>query len=300
MKRLTGLALSTAILFLLGACSIGSSIQPEPTATPENQATASEPSSTPTTTLSNGQTGPLTLRIWVPPAFSPDPANEAGALLKARLDEFVLLHPGVRVTVRIKAETGTGGMIRSLEAMSVAVPDALPDLILASRPELERAASSGLLDSYSDLGQGWYGFAPGLSQYASQVIGLPFAADALVLLYRADTLSDPPSDWDRTLDFKSPLLFAAGDHWSLFTLALYLSAGGTFMDESGNPAINPFNMAEVFQYYRQGHEVGIFHDWMAGLEGQEDVYKSLQAGSFWAIGMLISRSRVSQPRGANP
>ncbi len=294
MSRFAAWALQLALLAVLAACSPVNAAPGNQTPAPAAEPTATVVPAGVTLTPGPGPIGPQTLRIWVPPRFSPAPDAPAGALLKARLDEFVLLHPGVRVTVRIKAETGSGGMVRSLEAMNAAVPEALPDLVLFSRPEMERAARSGLLAVFPGLDAGWYEFAQSLSSIDGQVIGLPFAADALVLLYRLDSEGPPPADWVKTLQLDSPLLFAAGDSRGLFTLAQYLSAGGTFTSESGQPDINPFDMAEVFQFYRQGNQAGVFPGWMAGLTSQAEVYQSLQAGS--ARAGIVWASDVIQER----
>jgi len=94
--------LTFALVLLLAGCANISSLlsTPEPapvsTDTPGFVAT-STPTATPTVTPG----GLRTLRIWMPPQFDPASETAAGALLQARLDEFVARRPGLRIEVRI-------------------------------------------------------------------------------------------------------------------------------------------------------------------------------------------------------
>src|SRR5450756_1794730 len=90
-----------------------------PTVTP-SQAT---PAITPT--FPAGTTPPPTLKIWLPPQFNPDGDSQASALLKARLQAFAALHPGLKIEVRIKASIGNGGLLDTLAATSAAAPAAV-------------------------------------------------------------------------------------------------------------------------------------------------------------------------------
>ena len=52
------------------------------------------------------------------PRFSPDGPDEAATLLAERLLEFEADHPGVRIEVRVKAQSGSASLIVALAAAS--------------------------------------------------------------------------------------------------------------------------------------------------------------------------------------
>ncbi|HUF37611.1 MAG TPA: extracellular solute-binding protein [Anaerolineales bacterium] len=224
--------------------------------------------------------GPVTLRLWLPPRFSPDPNTEAGALLKARLDEFALLHPGIRITVRIKGEGGPGGMVASLEAVAGAVPESLPDLVLISRLEMERAARAALLTPFTEpLNDDWYDYARSLAGLDQNIYGLPFAGDALVLVYRPDVVPSPPKDWTTTLAASTPLLFSAASPRSYFTLALYQAAGGELQDPAGRPFLDITVLTALLDFYAAAAAAGVFSEETA-LDAPDEtaVYQSFREG----------------------
>jgi ABC-type glycerol-3-phosphate transport system substrate-binding protein len=231
------------------------------------------------TSTGTAGTGLVTLRLWMPPQFSPDPNTEAGALLKARLDEFALLHPGIRITVRVKGESGPGGMVASLGAVSGAVPESLPDLVLISRPEMERAAGAGLLIPYAEPPDiDWYDFARSLAGLGQDFYGLPFAGDALVLIYRPDVILAPPKDWTTTVTSPTSLLFSAASLQSYFTFALYEAAGGRLEDENGLPYLDQPVLTALLDFYAQGASEGIIPAGALTSQDEAAVYQSFANG----------------------
>ncbi|MBA4380168.1 MAG: hypothetical protein C0393_05765 [Anaerolinea sp.] len=96
--------------------------------------------------------------------------------------------------MRVKAESGPAGLLESLAAARQAAPSALPDLIALPYRDMETAATrgliypldnlTGLLAGRSSAGSDWYDYAHQLAQVQDTTFGLPFAADALALVYR--------------------------------------------------------------------------------------------------------------------
>ena len=290
MKKSRWVSLLTllVLLFVLPACSL---LEPAPTAagtdpsgTPSESTSSTPPVTPPDGTAVPEETpvglgGPLTLRIWLPPQFAPDRGTPAGALLAARLDEFALLHPGIRITVRIKAETGPGGIVSSLSATGSAVPEALPDLVLMPRLELERAVRNRLvLPLTTPLEEDWYEFATSLATISQGVYGLPFATDALVMLYRPDVILDPPKDWTTTLNTTTPLLFAGGASNSLFTFALYSAAGGRLQDDSLRPFLDEAALTALLTFFTEAQSAGAFAEQTAIIGDENIVYQSFLSG----------------------
>ena len=277
-------SLATAMLFLgLAGCQLPLSATPlpetpaaaSPTLLPTALATSQEPEA--------GAAGPLTLRVWLPPEFDPDGGTLAGDLLRARLEAFAAAHPDVRLELRVKAVEGAGGLLDSLSTASAAAPLALPDLIALPRPLLESAALKGLLYPYDGLTtildqEGWYDYARQLARLQNSTFGLPFAGDALVLVYRPVMVETPPRDWPAANALGSPLLFPAADPQALFTLTLYQSTGALTQDEQGRPFLDETALAQVFSFYQQAGQSGVMPYWLTQYDTDEQVWAAFADG----------------------
>jgi hypothetical protein len=126
----------------------------------------------------------------------------------------------------------------------------MPDLVALSRPDLESASSKGLLhplDELTDLPEStdWYPYARQMGQVQEATFGLPFAGDALALVGFRDPLLTSWSDIPEETIF----IFPAADPQALFTLALYLSAGGNLQDSQGHLSLNESVLANVLSLY---------------------------------------------------
>jgi maltose-binding protein MalE len=273
---------------LLAACSAfpagGSTPLPAATLTPAITAAAPETTALPPT-ASVTPSGPAVLRLWVPPQFDPDSGTPAGDLLKARLNQFTKRRPGVRLEVRLKAVDGPGGLLDSLSAASAAAPLALPDLVALPRDLMESAALKGLLHAYNNHTQvmdnpDWYVYAHQLAYLQNGVLdhhsifGLPFAGDALALVYRPEILAAPPPDWPATLQIDLPLLFPAADEQALFTLALYQASGGAVQDEQGRPYLDAAVLSQVFTLYMEAEQNGVMPYWLTQYQNDEQAWNA--------------------------
>lgn len=209
-----------------------------------------------------------TLRIWLPPQFDPAAGTPSGDLLQARLDEFVKRRPGLTIEVRIKAPDGVAGLLDSLIVTSNAAPGAAPDLIALSRADLEAAALKGVLHPLDGLSTlmdvpDWYSYARQLARVQKTTFGLPFAGDALVLLYRPASLNEKPATWDAIHEQTGVLAFPAADPRSLFGMCLYLSTGGTLVDDQGHPAFDLQALTDLLTFFHQGEQSGWFPNFVA-------------------------------------
>jgi multiple sugar transport system substrate-binding protein len=190
------------------------------------------------------------MRIWVPPQFDPHAGTLAAVLFQERLDEFAADHSDLQIEVRVKAESGTGSLLNALAATKLAAPSIMPDLVALSRPDLESAAEKGLLhhlDGLTNLAEeaDWYPYARQMAHIQDATFGLPFAGDALVLVgYRAPL----PSNWTE-LPEETLLIFPAADPEALFTISLYLSAGGALQNNQGQIALDEATLAKVLSLY---------------------------------------------------
>jgi ABC-type glycerol-3-phosphate transport system substrate-binding protein len=269
-------------LLLLAGC-VGLLSTDEPVENPETQVSTPTPTSIPASPslpeASPTPAGPTTLRVWLPPQFNPDADTPAARLLRARLDEFSKRRPDMRIEVRIKAAEGPGGLLDSLTTTSAAAPLAVPDLIALPRPLMETASLKGLLHPYDDLiptmeEVDWYEYAHQMAQLQNSVFGLPFAGDALVLVYRPAIVSTPPASWQASLETASPLIFPAADQQALFTLAQYQSLGEAVQDDQGRPFLDAAPLSQVLAYYQQAQQAGVMPFWLTQYQSDEQAWEA--------------------------
>jgi len=251
----------------------GTEVTAQPTAT-----VSSAPGTNLTPQITPTQSGPISLRIWIPPVMDPEVETKAAALFRSRLEEFVNLHEGVQLGVRIKSESGPAGLLESLSTTSAAAPLALPDLIALPNADLETAALKGLLHPLDQLDEAmidpdWYDYARSLAQIQDRTYGLPFAGDALALVYRTEAVPAPPSDWTAILNTTTPLVFPAADPQALFTLSQYQAKGGTVRDEEGRPYLDDEILEEVLIFYQEAKQTGVIPLWLTQYEDDNQVWE---------------------------
>lgn len=253
-------------LSLLTGCANNPSLlsTPETATVPTGTTT---PIPTPAASLNPQVTpsGPLTLRIWVPPQFDPAAETSAGALLQERLDEFLARRPGLEIEVRVKAES----MLDSLAATQSAAPSSMPDLAALTRADLESATAAGLLHPLDGLttlldDPDWYPYALQMAHIQNSTFGLPFAGDALALIGFANP---GPANW-KELPEETVFIFPAADPQALFSLSLYLSAGGMLLDNQGLPSVDEAILADALSLYLPVTEIEFLSP--ASIEYQND------------------------------
>jgi multiple sugar transport system substrate-binding protein len=274
----------TLFCILLASCT--------PSQTTDGNSTPIAPS-TPTPTLaptdSSTQSAPqpIELLLWLPPEFDPASGTPAGDLLQERLDSYTAQRADVRIATRVKAASGTGGLLDSLSTASAAAPLAIPDLVLLPRSSLEIAALKGLLIPYDELSDtinadDWYPFAQEMARIQTSTFGLPFAGDAMLMLHRPVEIEFPPADWAAAVELAQPLAFPAADESALFTLAEYLSTGAQYQDSEGRPLLDANALRDVLTFYREAETAGVMpfritqfttdeQSWQAYTEGETNM-----------------------------
>ncbi len=277
-RRAIALLLLAAVLAGCSALNIPNPFaSPSPPPGSTAPATA-EPTASPTATP-NPADGPQTLTLWLPPRFNPESGGAAGQLLAARLQMFAAQNPDLTINVRIKAETGGSGLISALAAAAPAAPSALPGLVAFSREDMQIAALKGLIYSLDDYSQvlnspDWYDYARELASVQGSHMCLPFAGDALALLYRPALAGNALGTWDELVNQGVPLAFSAGDPQSLVTLALYRSAGGTTEDAQMRPTLQREPLETVLKLYLRGATVGTFPAWLPTITNTEQAWQA--------------------------
>jgi ABC-type glycerol-3-phosphate transport system substrate-binding protein len=278
-KTVKNKTLTKIVIFLvlvsLSACSTIADFLAEDTPPP----VISTPTPAPTPTQGTlGVDAPITLKLWVSPEFDPSTETEAAAILRARLDEYSQLHPGVRVDTRVKGTTGPASLIESLSSAISAAPLALPDLVLLSTDDAQIAAKRNLiypLQSETDfsLENDWYQYAEGLTLNQDQTFGIPFALDAMVMVYRPSQTENPPVTWSEFLELGQRLMFPAASPQALFTILLYLSEGGQITNEDGNLSLAAGALERVLSFYSQAQASNLTPYWLTQLEDEQIVWE---------------------------
>lgn len=273
------------LLLLLGGCAVLSQLNPfaaTPTSTPYNQppvlasVTPTEAPRAPTVT---SQTNANHLVLWVPPEFDPHSGTASGDLLHERLDEFINSHPGLTIDVRIKAVDGPGGLLDSLSTTSAAAPGAVPSLVALPRAEMETAALKGLIYPWNDLVQQGltadaYPYALNLGKVQGTTYGLPFAGDALVMVYRPLQVVYAPTSWNEYVTREFPVIFPAGDPEALVTTQMLLSLEQVEQKPPEMPQVDEASLRKAYNVINDGARSGAFPYWLADYDSFEKGYQA--------------------------
>ena len=271
------LTLAILLLLLTGCGDIQALLS-----TPEPAAVATDTPipvaiSTSTVTPTATPEGPPTLRIWVPPQFDPSAERMVGTLFQEKLDEFVARRPGLKIEVRVKAESGDVGLLNALSTTRSAAPSVMPDLVALSRADMEAATAKGLLHPLDGLttlleDPDWYPYARQMARIQNTTFGLPFAGDALTLVgYRYPL----PTSWNELSD-ETLFVFPAADPRALFTLSLYLSAGGTLQDGQGRMDLDEAILDEVLSLYSPDVENQFISPQVVNYENDEQAWNAFR------------------------
>ena len=305
MKHILRIACCGLLIVLAGCSSLQSfdsdwinRILYTPTPAPTKTAT-STPQAT-QVTASTGQPAvsqPTVLRIWIPPQFNPNTNNTAAVLLKQRLASFESEHPGLEIDVRIKDEVGEADLLNSLSITSMAAPGALPDLIALPRLALESAAQKGLIRPLDDFSvelqsPDLYPYARDLAKVNGTPYGIPFAGDALVIVYRPDLVWI--KSWDDILLSESQLIFAGADPQAKVGLSLYMSAGGQIVDAQGKPTLDQEVLTQVLELFSKGRAASLFPAAAANISSTDQVLQEYQTRRAEMAIVRFSDYRASQ------
>ncbi len=223
------------------------------------------------------------VRVWLPPDFDPDRNGAANEVLKVRLKQFEVMHPGMQLEVRVKALDGPGGMLDSLVATGTAAPDALPDLVLLPRSLLESAAVKGLLYPLAGLtgimdDKVWFDYALQLAQLKGSTYGIPFAGDFMVLVHSTTDMENPPLSLGDTITQRKALIFPAGDTQSLYPLFIYLAEGGKIEDNQGRPILDESVLRNALDYFQQASLAEVMTSTLTQFIDDSQVWEALLGG----------------------
>jgi maltose-binding protein MalE len=258
-----------------------------PTSTlPASSAASTETAAVVLVTGTPTQTPQRKLVIWLPPEFDPASGTPQGTLIKTRLDSFQADHSEWTIEVRLKAREGKGGLLDSLTYTTYAAPGALPELIALPYAQMVAAVQKGLLlpvDSLigQDTEESWLPYTNQFSQVKQVQYGLPFAFDALVLVYHPRQITYPPTTWKELVSQTSPVVFPAADPKASVVNTLYQSAGGNLAPSMDAPLMQEEPLQKTFSLISTGAQSGAFPVWIsnyATFDESWEYYKSQNSG----------------------
>jgi ABC-type glycerol-3-phosphate transport system substrate-binding protein len=204
--------------------------------------------------------GPVGLRVWLPPGFTPDASTRAGQLLAGQIQAFETAHPGAAVEIRTKATSGTGGLLNALATAANAAPAVLPDVIALSRDDLATASAAGLVASLdgllpADTLADYFPYAQAMARVNGAWMGLPFAGNARVLAYLDTSYASPPLHWTDVVT--GPVVLPVAESTGLTVLSSYLAGGGSLVDANGKLHLDPEALAITLQAYQHLQIAGL-------------------------------------------
>jgi ABC-type glycerol-3-phosphate transport system substrate-binding protein len=144
---------------------------------------------------------------------------------------------------------------------------------------MEAAALKGLLHPIDDMTESmtdsdWYEYAHQLARLQDSTFGLPFAGDAMIMVYHSTMDSEPPRDFATALETPGTMAFPAADPQALFTLALYQATGGAIFDDQGRPFMDANNLEEVLTFYHNAAISELMPFWLTQYETDEQSWEA--------------------------
>lgn len=203
------------------------------------------------------QSGARQLVVWLP-AFSGLAGEEsAGDILASAFRQFEQNHPGVRVDVDVKAETGPASLFSYLRSAQRVAPSVLPDIILINTQSLWQLVDLGLVPPLPEDQTGragdFYQFSLDAVRYGGQIYGIPYAADTIHLAFPTGQLDKPPTTWGELFAGGLPYYFATagGDLYHNGSVLLqYVGAGGQLLEDGSTS--NDEALRALFDFIVEG------------------------------------------------
>lgn len=288
LQRLILLILTPLMIVSLAGCEQLRNSIPFLQDTPVSLETTATPSPTPSFPVEGNETvTPMEnevnqITLWLPPEFDPENGSPEGDLLNHQLQTFSEDHPEVTINVRIKATSGSGGLLDSLTTASLAATSVLPGVLILPRSDFETAARDGLLmpielESLQSVPSEWFPYADELTMVKSIRYGLPFAGDALCLAYKPLQVAYPPTLWQEVTRLESSVLaFPAADPQGLMALLLYMDDQGGFGQDESTVLLDEVSLQHSLLVLSEGANTNVFPFWLTDYTTFDQPWQALQ------------------------
>ena len=294
MKRIKVLLRVLIVISLLGLT--GCEMLPENWQLPWQQSAIVSPEATnislptgvsdPTTQKPPDQTPtsappPAKLILWLPPDLDPNGETAAAAILKDRLEEFAYLN-SIEIDVRLKAVSGSGGLLDALRTTHAAAPASSPDVVALTREHLLLAAGDGVLFQNEGLdeimgGLDWFNFGRDAGTVHGEVMAVPFKGVPMGLVYQSASQLVPGNEWSDTRLNYGHFGFAADDPRGTFLLLLYLSLGGQVQNEQGTTILQEAPLTAALQILKDGLNTRHYSNAVVTMQTPDQVWAEFAA-----------------------
>jgi|GEM_PF-6891635 len=221
----------------------------------------------------------IDLNVWVPQQFDITSETDAAVILRNRFQEFSDKNPQINLIVRTKSASGPGSILETLTSAIVVAPGAMPSLILISRSDLVQAASENVLIPLEGLTEvleekDWFEVARDLGIYEGTIYCLPFAANALGLIYKQPGFVNDQPNWTEVIRESDHLILSLGDPEAINTIALYLSAGGILPGKTERPVLDSNALISVLSAYADATKNDRISGSLLDLQTDEQVWNA--------------------------
>ena len=251
---------------------------------PDDDNTAVLPLSPPDTAVTQNRTS---LIIWTIPALSPTENALGGQLMAEQIRAFEATYPNFSIQVELKEASGPGSINSYLSTARPIAPSILPDIILMPVEQMREAANSGLIQPVSELitaelQDDLYPAAQSLVTSNGDIWGFPYALRGLThTAYNSDTFTAtiPLQLNELTSTAAIMVLPAAGEEGSKLFLQYYLEAGGTVLNDSGQPTLDLEPLTAVLTVFKEARDLGLIHPQSYTLQTMDEAWQLYRTGS---------------------
>ena len=290
---------------ILGLCSCSSlanlTSTDEPVLAPAQTADPSAPAAE--DVPANDASDNRQLVVWLPDFSGYNDGGGAADVLTGVFHQFEQEHPGVRIDVQVKAESGQSDIFSYLRSAQRVAPSTLPDLVLIDSQHLWQMADLGLLSpmqtSPMERSTDFYQFAIDSVSYNGEAYGVPYAADVMHLAGFMPEDQAAPATWSELFNQDQPYLFAAagGDMYENGSALLqYIGAGGQLLEDGSTSSDEA--LEAVFDFLVDGRLRGAVPVEVAELATLDSVWNTLvELGQGFAG---VSAARYLANREATP
>jgi maltose-binding protein MalE len=229
---------------------------------------------------------PPSLRVWLPPEIALS-TEEGAAILNAQLAAYRSNHPDVQLTIEQKSVSGQSSILNYIRTGHTVAPEILPDLIAIPIDQLTPALSEQLIYPFDGLVdtallEDLYPAALDLVLKDNRVSGYPFILTGLPhLAYNSETITRAiPTRWEALTELPNSFVFPAnGTPGGLLGLEFYLAAGGTFINDAGQVALQVEPLATALQQLFTAKISGFILDQSSNYSTLQESWQLFQAGT---------------------
>jgi hypothetical protein len=220
------------------------------------------------------------LVVWLPPLSGLAAEGNAGVVFNNVFVQFEQQHPGIRLDIQVKAESGPASLFTYLRSAQQAAPTILPDLVLINTQQLWQLVDLGMVQPIEDAdipaGVDFFAVAQRAVVYREQRMGLPYALDVVHLAYDPADLPRPPADWATLLAGETSYLFPGAEAATSNELLLqYVGAGGVLRADGAIE--DPAALQAYFDFVTTARAAGVIPAGVVDLAGYPSVWRTFSA-----------------------